>query len=189
MLVAVLAAGKAMRFGAPKLSQPCAGKPLGRWALDVAIDTKAPVIVVAATAADWMHGPGCEVVLNHSATSGMASSVRLAAECAQRRNADTLLLLLADMPLVGPALVDELVQGDIPAACLYPDRHVGVPAALPASLFPKILKLAGDRGAGYVLQGLDGLRIVSTPPSALLDVDTPEDLERAARICGGMPRL
>ena len=49
LAIALLAAGGARRFGGGKLDADCAGKPLGRWALD------------AALAARWAEG--CDALL------------------------------------------------------------------------------------------------------------------------------
>ena len=51
-LVAVLAAGRGTRFGGGKLEAICAGKPLGRWALDAVAEAGLePGIVITGPAA------------------------------------------------------------------------------------------------------------------------------------------
>ena len=181
-LVAVLGAGRARRFGADKLSQPCAGKPLGRWALDAALDLGEPLLWVAgATVPDFIAGD-CAVVQNLQAEAGMGTSVALAAQIAAERGADALLVLLADMPLVTGALLARLIAVGAPVACRHHDCRPGVPALLPAASFAALQALTGDRGAGPILRALPGqtllagLTLLDCAPIELLDVDSPADL-------------
>ncbi|MFT3965605.1 MAG: NTP transferase domain-containing protein, partial [Sphingobium sp.] len=77
--VAILAAGRASRFGGGKLDAACAGKPLGRWVLDAVAAAGAPpgLIVVGprppAFAGDALHD-GWTVITNAEAERGMGTS-------------------------------------------------------------------------------------------------------------------
>lgn len=177
VLVAILGAGRASRFGADKLVQPCAGKPLGQWALEAASILGLPLVWIAGEQA-----PGyvtCEVAPNPRAAEGMGTSVALAARLAQERGASALLVMLADMPLVTPDLLQDLLVAGAPAACRYPQGHAGVPALVPASAYPALMALTGDRGAGGILGGIAGLSLLDPPPECLFDVDSPEALAEA----------
>lgn len=182
MLLAVLGAGRASRFGADKLAQPCAGKPLGRWALDAALTTGLPVIWVAGEDDPAFCLESCELVRNRQAADGIGTSVALAARIAAERKANALLVMLADMPLVTPELLARLIATGAPSACRQADGRSGVPALIPSSAYITLQSLSGDRGAGPVLASLPGLTCIECAPHELLDVDTPEALAEAARI-------
>lgn len=178
-LVAVLGAGRASRFGTDKLVQPCAGRPLGSWALSAARATGLPVVWIARTAApDFVD---CEVATNPDAQAGIGTSVACAARIAAEQGATRLLVMLADMPLVSRGLLLKLLAANAPAASDHGDR-AGVPAVLPASLFGRLQALTGDAGAGSVLQNHSDLTLVTTAPHELLDVDTPAALAEAERL-------
>jgi molybdenum cofactor cytidylyltransferase len=181
-LIAILAAGRSRRFGSDKLAQPCAGKPVGRWALNAAMATGLPVVWIAGETAPDHVAATCEVTVNVDAAQGIATSVGVAARIAAERGHDSLLIMLADMPLVGPELLRRLVELGAPAACRHPDGRPGVPALLPASAFPLLRGLTGDRGAGSVLGKLPQLRTIDCKPGELLDVDSPSDLTEAIRL-------
>ncbi len=181
ILIAMLGAGKASRFGADKLAQPCAGKPLGLWALDAARASGLPIV--------WIAGEqtppfleGIEVIANPRAAEGISTSVALAADFGQTRGAEALLIMLADMPLITPALLTRLVAAGTPAACRQADGRPGVPALIPASVYPALIALTGDRGAGAVLAKMGRLTLLDCAANELLDVDTPEALAEAARL-------
>jgi CTP:molybdopterin cytidylyltransferase MocA len=188
-LVAVLGAGRARRFGADKLSQPCAGKPLGRWALDAALATSHPVVWIAGSVAPAFIDPGkCEVLLNPAACEGLGTSVAMAARAAAAGDHDALLVILADMPLITSELLHRLLSEGAAIACRHADGHPGVPALLPASAYPKLQGLSGDRGAGPLLRALPELKLLEASPSELLDIDTPADLAEAERLLSGHNR-
>jgi molybdenum cofactor cytidylyltransferase len=181
-MIAILGAGRSRRFGRDKLSQQCAGKPLGRWALDAALATGLPVAWIAGAAAPPFVEGACEVHHNPTAEAGLSTSVACATEVAQRTGHEALLVMLADMPLVDTALLLRLIEHQGTAACRYPDGHPGVPAQFRAELFSSLRRLAGEQGARAFLRGLPSLRLVSCDPEMLLDVDRPEDLARADRL-------
>lgn len=180
ILIAVLGAGRASRFGGAKLAQPCAGKPLGRWAVDTALTSGFPVIAIAASRSPWLKGAGCEVHLNPNAHLGIGTSIALAARAADVRNMAALLILLADMPLIDEEVVAGLIAGQAPVACRYPQGHPGVPALFPRSAFEDLCELGSDFGAGALLKTFSELSLLDVPPEKLLDVDTPDDLARAS---------
>lgn len=184
LAIAILAAGRARRFGGGKLDAELAGKPLGRWALDAARGVEHERLAVVATdpAPLFARAAGCELLINRRADQGLGTSVAVAARWAAESGSDALLILLADMPLVSLTTLDKLSEfAGTPAAVAYPGGRPGVPACFPAVLFPALERLTGDAGAAQVLHGLPEVRIVETPESELCDVDRPEALADIAR--------
>ncbi len=179
LLVAVLGAGRASRFGADKLSQPCAGKPLGRWALDAALGLGQPLVWIAGSTMPDFIPQDCAVVQNPQAEAGIGTSVALAAQIAAERGADALLVMLADMPLVTTGLLERLIAAGAPVACRHPDGRPGVPVLWPATSFAGLQALTGDRGAGAILHALDSLALLNCSAGELLDVDSPADMAAA----------
>lgn len=182
-LVAVLAAGSARRFGGGKLNAACAGKPLGRWALDAVAEAHLPagLIVTGPDGAAFANGAGWELLPNPHAERGLGTSLSLAARIGLEREARALLVLLADMPLIDPAFLAELAAATPPAAACYPDGDPGVPALFGQAQFSALAALTGDHGASALLALMDGLATLAPPAGMLRDVDRPEDLAEAER--------
>lgn len=183
--VAVLAAGSASRFGGGKLDADCAGRPLGRWVLDaVEVAGLLPGVIVTGTEVPLFAAAarGWRVLVNPDAEAGLGTSVAAAAREAQRSGADRLLLLLADMPLVCADYLARIAAAPAPAATRHPDGRPGVPALFAAKDFAALAALSGDRGAGAVLSGTDGVTLLEPPADLLSDVDTLQDLARVARV-------
>ena len=180
LAIALLAAGGATRFGGGKLDADCAGKPLGRWALEaaLAVPHERLAVVVANPVPEF--ASGCELLVNERAAEGLGTSAALAARWAA--GSDALLIILADMPLVSTETLRQLVAADGPSAVTYPGGKPGAPACFPAALFPALEALSGDSGAAQVLRGLPGVTLIETPPGDLRDVDRPEDLAEVAAI-------
>lgn len=180
--MAVLAAGRGTRFGGGKLDALCAGKPVARRVLDV-------VAAAGLTPGICVTGPempqfladaeGWGRVVNPRPDEGLSGSLAAAACEAQRRGNDALLVVLADMPLVTPALLAELAAQPGAAATDHGCGRPGVPALLTRALFPALIEARGDRGAAALLAALPGLVLVEPAPGTLIDIDTPADLARA----------
>lgn len=184
-LVALLAAGRSARFGGGKLDAQCAGKRLGQWALDAAAEAGlAPGVIVTAsdTPVFASEAGGWSLISNPHAETGLAGSLACAAHEAEARGSATLLVLLADMPLIPGRLLRALADSETPAALRYPHGRPGVPALIPARLYPALMALAGDRGAAAVLAAEPDLELIAAESEWLLDIDTAEDLARAEAI-------
>ncbi len=178
VLVAVLAAGGASRFGGGKLDAMLAGKPVGQWVLDAveAAGLEPGVIVVGPQAPQFAADSGWQLLTNPNAAQGLGTSLALAAAHAEGR---TLLVLLADMPLIDPAHLRALVGAGPLAATLYPNGKAGVPALFGPALLAELAGLTGDAGAGALLSSRKGVAMFEPLPAMLLDIDRPEDLVRA----------
>ena len=176
--VVVLAAGRGTRFGGGKLEADCAGKPLGRWAIDAVegAGLGPGTIVTGPEGAGFAEG--WIVLVNPRPELGLGSSLALAARAALEGEASALLVLLADMPLVTPDYLRELAAAHSPAATRQADGHAGVPALLDRALLERAAELAGDRGAGSLL---GDATLLDPPPGMLRDVDTSADLAQAER--------
>ncbi len=171
--VAVLAAGRGTRFGGDKLMAPCAGKPLGRWVLDAVAEAGLPPGLIVTGPDGVSYAEGWIRLINPAPERGLGSSLALAAQLALARGARSLLVVLADMPLVTPGYLRELAGSPPPTATRQPDGHGGVPALLNRAQMKKASSLTGDRGAGPLLRRV---RLVDAPPRMLRDVDTVVDL-------------
>jgi len=179
--VAVLAAGQGRRFGGGKLEAPCAGKPLGRWALDAveAAGLDPGTIVTGPEGVSF--ADGWRAVVNPQPDAGIGTSLALAARAALEHDAASLLVLLADMPLVTAAYLRALARCPPPAATRHPGWSYGVPAVLDRRLIEEAARLTGDRGAGALLTAVPGLAHREPPAGMLRDVDTQEELAEVAR--------
>lgn len=176
-LVAVLAAGRGMRFGGDKLEADCAGKPLGRWVIEAVEGAGlAPGLIVTGPQG-VSFAPEWRVLTNAHPETGLGPSLALAAHAALAEGAESLLIVLADMPLLAPEYLRRLAGVSAPAATLHPDGRPGVPALLDRKLMQRALSLDGDRGAGPLLAGAT---LLEAPTGTLSDVDRPDDLARAA---------
>jgi molybdenum cofactor cytidylyltransferase len=176
--------------------QPLHGKPLLLHAVDAAIDSKLDRILVVGPAAH----PAIEAVLpaadervdylsNPDPQRGQMSSLKLALDSSA---ADAVVVMLADMPCVTAALLDELIasfrsdgRSAIPT-CEGKWRH---PRLLASSLFAGLLELRDDeRGQELLGEHADRISEVEfSDPSQFLDVDRPEDLERVKAILAQDP--
>lgn len=100
LLIAILAAGAGSRFNGEKLAAPLCGKPLGHWALDAALEVHCPVIWIGSSSSLDLASGRCDAVLNKSPDLGISHTIALAINAAVARDAQHLLVMLADMPLV-----------------------------------------------------------------------------------------
>ncbi|WP_435416878.1 NTP transferase domain-containing protein [Parerythrobacter aurantius] len=183
--VAVLAAGQSRRFGeADKLAAPFRGGLLGhhvcatlgplpfahRWI--IAADDSHPCVP------EW-RAQGFAVEINDHATSGIGSSVAVAARLARQAGVAALLVALADMPLVPASHFADLLEQAAPDALLA--SHNGVsptpPALFGSTFFDELAQASGDAGARGLLAGA---AIVPCDPDVLVDIDDRETLRRLA---------
>lgn len=180
----VLAAGAARRFGAPKQLARVDGAYLLEHALRAAAGVPALARVVVALGAEaeaileTVELHGAEPVLVEDWREGQAASLRTGV-AALGDDADAVVVTLGDQPRVDAATIARVVaawDGVASAVRATFDGLPGHPVLLARALFPAIAALEGDVGARAVLAGVD---VVEVPcgAGAVLDVDTPADLE------------
>jgi molybdenum cofactor cytidylyltransferase len=180
----LLAAGASTRLGRPKQLLPYHGRTLLRHAAETAVASGCtPIILVTgalheALVAEVLDLP-IQAIHNAEWEMGMASSIRAGLSALAETQPAAVLIMLTDQPLVTPELLRELVarqrqtQAPIVAAA-YGDT-LGVPAIFAKAVFPELLQLQGQQGAGRLIASL-GAAVGRVPfPTGLLDVDTPAD--------------
>lgn len=179
----ILAAGLGSRFGkAPKLLTEWRGKPLVRHVADAALAARvSPVLAVVGHRGEEvgaaLSGFDLKLVPNSAYAEGLSTSLK-AGFAALPLGYDGAVILLGDMPLVTPALIDGLVQawrrqGEAVAAVPTHAGRRGNPVLLARSLTPEIALLTGDGGAGPLLRSQT--YVLEWPvddPAILQDVDT-----------------
>jgi nicotine blue oxidoreductase len=188
----VLAAGEGRSFGGPKALVRFAGQTLVERAIrTLKAGGCRPVCVVLGAAADEVRQASvlddAIVVVNERWPAGMGGSLRVGLDAARRERAGAALVLLADQPLVTPALVERLIgawrTGARAAVAAY--RGEGLtPVLLDRTLWRRVSRAAvGDVGARALLRARPELVTlvdcddVGSPD----DIDTPGDLDRLER--------
>ncbi len=184
----VLAAGRSSRMGAAnKLLAAVDGTPMVAHAVDAALASQAaPVVVVTGYEVERVRAalPGRKVGFVHNSdyAAGMSGSLKRGLG-ALPRDIDGVLVCLADMPRIGPAVLNRLIAAFNPvegrAICVPVwNGKRGNPVLWSRRFFPEMVELAGDVGARHLI-GLhaDEVCEVSMPDdSVLTDIDTPEAL-------------
>jgi molybdenum cofactor cytidylyltransferase len=178
--VVLLAAGRGTRFGGGKLGADLAGRPVVHHVANrLATLPLARKLAICASATPEI--PGFERVqleppdapLSHSIATAIAAIV----------GAEAALIALGDMPLVPTRHFAALISafdGDRVGTCVA--GRTMAPAILGARHFPAMLTLSGDQGAAALLRGAPAVLL---DECAALDIDTPEDLQRAATLLQG----
>ncbi|TNC16248.1 nucleotidyltransferase family protein [Methylobacterium terricola] len=187
----LLAAGRGTRFGAsPKLLTPLDGKPLVRHAAEAALAADlGPVIAVLGHAGEGVRtalaGLPLRLVENRDYAEGLSTSLRAGLGALPETVAASL-VLLGDMPRIGPGLLVRLAEAfrgaEVAPSAVVPvrDGQRGNPVLLNRRLLgATIAALTGDRGAGPLLaRRSDVLELPVEDPGVLVDVDTPAALAR-----------
>jgi molybdenum cofactor cytidylyltransferase len=183
--VALLAAGRAERFGGDKLSADLGGVLLGLkpakmltamgfgFLFAICNDSKGEL-------ANGFSDLGFTLVNNDQSEAGQSRSLHLAVAAAQKTSASTLLVCLADMPFVSAGHIAAIIEEAGHHASIIAStngRNTSPPAIFPRNTWPDLLKTNGDSGArAFVSQA----RLVSASPETLIDIDTRADLAAIA---------
>nr|WP_255630882.1 nucleotidyltransferase family protein [Novosphingobium sp. FKTRR1] len=181
-----MAAGKASRFGADKLAAQLIDRPVARHAADMLAALPFVhrfAIVREQTPPPPAPLPGYTCLPLDPPDAPQSRSLATGVAAARRVGAQAVLVALADMPLVPASHIAALVSafdGDRIASRDTAGTPMP-PALFGARHFAALEVLLGDRGAGALLRDAP---FVTLPPGAEHDIDTPDDLARAARQLG-----
>lgn len=180
----ILAAGGSRRLGRPKLLERWKGEPLLRYAVRAALaGGLAPVVVVlgdrAGDLGEAIQDLPAERIINPNWESGQSVSLKLGLGAIQAE-AEAVVFLLGDMPLVTPELIANVVQAH--ASSLAPiviprtEGRRGNPVLFDRSTFDTLARIEGDTGGRAVFDQFDIL-YVQADERSFFDLDTQEDLD------------
>ena len=189
----VLAAGASTRMGTPKLLLPFGDEPLIRRAVrHVSAAGFDDVLVVVGSEHEAMlaalEGLPIRHAVNLQFASGMGSSFRTAVE--HLPDSDAAMFALADQPFVTTneyrSVLDTYRQRASPIVSVRYGEVMAPPHLFEREFFPELAGL--QHGARSVLhRHIDRTTILRFPPDLLVDVDTPDDYERAkSRLSSGL---
>jgi molybdenum cofactor cytidylyltransferase len=188
----ILAAGASTRMGQPKLLLPLGDEPIVRRTVREICDAGFDDVLVIVgneheKVSAALEGLPVRHAINLQYETGMGSSFRTAIE--HLGNSTAAMFALADQPFVTAkeyrAILDTYRQ-HTPAIVSVRYGDVTAPPHLFAhDLFPELAQL--ERGARPVLERhRDQTIVLQFLPELLLDIDTPEDYERAkSRLSSG----
>lgn len=187
MSAVLLAGGTAGRFGGLKLLAEVGEASLLEAALSTLTRAQLlDIILVLGHQAEVVRRrvptDGARVVVNPRYRDGMSTSIQAGLRALDGPEAGVL-LALGDQPLVQVDTVNRLVDAfrRSHASAIVPRYRgrPGNPVVLDLRLRPRMEQLRGDVGCREILDELEDTRAVDVDdPGILLDVDTPEDLER-----------
>ena len=167
-VVLVLASGRGTRFAAsggqgPKLQALLAGRPVLDWTL----------AAVRASGLPWH--------LEQGGHAGMGDSI--AAAVRATAGAPGWLVLPGDLPLLRPDTLRALAGAPVELAVVVPvvNGQRGHPVRFAASCGPELLRLQGPQGAAAVVRAHGAALWPVDDPGCTFDIDTVQDLERAAQ--------
>lgn len=184
----VLAAGGSRRFGrTAKLLAPFHGRPLFEWSVGAALDAGFEATYVVVGAVPLPVPRGATTVPNPRWERGQATSLRAAVEAARRDGHGTLVVALADQPLLRASAWRAVAGAEGPIAVATYAGRAGHPVRLDAVVWP-LLPGDGDAGARVLLRERPHLVTAVPCEGDPADVDTRPDLERLDALRADPPR-
>ena len=182
----ILAAGASTRLGEPKQLVMLAGETLVERTVRIASEAGCSPVVVVLGAAYVEILAHCSLgdavpVINDGWLEGMASSIRLGVRTLGfiAKEAEGVLLMTCDQPAVTVQHLHRVMTRQEVKASRYAERN-GVPAYFPKRYFGELMALTGDAGARDLLAQARSEDL----EHGELDIDTPEDCERARELFG-----
>lgn len=185
--VIILAAGKADRFGAPKLLRPYKGKSLLAHAVEAAktVENGPVVVVTGAWKEEVEHeldGTDVMHVFNEGHAEGMASSIRKGVGALHDAGVDGCFILVGDQPFVDRDLLERILVRQeatrLPIVASHYGEVIGTPVLFHKMMFPSLLELKGDKGARGILQNVPERVATVLFPDGAIDIDTQEDYDK-----------
>ena len=192
-LGAILAGGRSRRFGSPKALAELCGKPVVGWVWE-ALREVVPCTVMIANESEL----AAVLPLPHRADlspgHGPLSGVQAALRWAREEGCDGALCVACDMPLLASGLLREIlrVAEQTGVAAVAPESIGFRPEPLCAfysvAALPEVEQriARGERAMMALLDALDagrvplaGVRRFGDPEMLFLNVNTPQDLQRA----------
>jgi molybdenum cofactor cytidylyltransferase len=181
----VLAAGASTRMGTQKLLLPFGNEPLVHRAVRQVLDAGfEDVLVVLGSEHEAMRaaleGLPVRHAVNLQFATGMGSSFRTAVE--HVADSSAAMFALADQPFVTTGeyrmVLDAYRQHAPPIVSVRYGDVMAPPHLFEREFFPELAQLT--HGARSVLQRhVERTMVLRFPPDLLVDIDTPDDYERA----------
>lgn len=190
----LLAAGKSERMKRCKQLIEIDGQPMIEKLTSTTLDSKVDeTILVLGYKADDIRSrivtENIDIVLNPDFEEGMSTSLKAGLREVDEE-AEAILVVLGDQPLLESELIDRLIEEyestDSPIVAPVYKGQRGNPVLLDISLKDELLHLKGDIGARDIIEEREedvSLLKVNTP-SVLMDVNTQEDLDRVKELIG-----
>lgn len=187
----VLAAGESTRMGFPKLLLQVEGKSLLQHVIDNALQSKAgEVIVVLGAEATKLRRElkqrQVQIIENASYKEGLSTSLKVGLQAVSPQ-AQAVLVLLGDQPLVSHDIIDALIDkyeasGSIMVAPVYSGRR-GNPVLFDSSLIPELISVTGDKGGREIIEKhLDQLATIDFESTIIgSDIDSWDDYREVCR--------
>jgi molybdenum cofactor cytidylyltransferase len=186
----VLAAGMSTRMGRNKLLLDFKDKPLIAHAVDTLLRSEIDEVIVvlgheAEKVGGKLQGRQVKLVHNPDYREGLSTSVRAGVEAVSRQ-ADGIMIYLADQPLLEPAEVNHIVKAFTHAKAVnkgivvpFFDGQRGNPVLLDSSYREAILGVVGDVGCKDVIKRYpDKVFIVEMESDHVVrDLDNMEEYE------------
>lgn len=192
----LLAAGRSSRMGRPKQLLTWHGAPLVRHAAQTALNAQlSDVIVVIGAEALNVRAALADlpvrIVQNDCYAEGQAASIR-AGVAALAPDAEAVMIMLVDQPLLQAATIDQLIAAWQPPWLIVAPQHTGQrghPVLFARPLFDALRAITGDLGARNVIKAhADVLKVVEVADAGVvIDIDTPEMYRRLSERSGGEP--
>lgn len=187
----ILAAGKSLRMGFPKLLLPIEGKSLLQHVIDSALKSKVDdvVVVLGAEAAKLKREikPGkARIIVNTSYEEGQSTSLRAGLQSINPKSR-AVIILLGDQPFINKATINALVDkyqesGSPVVAPVYNGKR-GNPVLFDRSLIPELLSASGDQGGRKIVEKyIDRIATIEIDSAIVgIDIDTWDDYQKMSR--------
>lgn len=179
----VLAAGAGRRYGGRKQLAELAGRPILEHVLDAvgAVPLDRRVVVLGAGADEILATVdlhGVQPLVCERWAEGQSASLRAGLE--ELADAEALVLVLGDQPLLSPEAITRVLAGrggGFPAVRATYEGAPSHPVVIERSLFARLRELEGDVGARDLLASVAVREVACDGLGRPDDVDTPEQLE------------
>ena len=191
----VLGGGRSHRFGSPKAHAPVGGVPLAARSRNALSEVVGRVVLVAGDA-ELAEALTLEDRPDRTPGLGPVGGLSTALHWARDEGFDGVLLLACDLPLVPPNLLRAIADRFDGSCAIIPESPgpLGLEplcAAYPVSCLAAVDEASGlpDRSMATLLAGLTvrpvpllDVSALGAPAELFLNVNRPEDRERAERI-------